>query len=46
MTEFNFYLTYPDRWALEDARFDLGNHAGNVIATYGGPVAGPQKGNA
>ena len=32
MTEFNFYLTYPDRWALEDARFDLGNHAGNVIA--------------
>jgi len=42
MTEFKYYLTYPDRWALEDARFDLGNHAGNVIATYGGPVAGPQ----
>ena len=42
MDYMRFYLTYPDRWSLEDARFDLGNHSGNVIATYGGPIAGPQ----
>lgn len=37
-----FYLTYPDRAALEAAVDDLGNHSGNVIAAYGGPVVGQQ----
>ena len=26
MGEMKYYLTYPDRKALEDARDDLGNH--------------------
>jgi len=42
MSELKYYLTYPDRRSLEDARDDLGNHSGNVIAVYAGPIAGAQ----
>lgn len=43
MGEMKYYLTYPDRKALEDARADLGNHSGNVIAVYAGPTPGAQS---
>lgn len=42
MSNLKFYLTYPSRKALEDARDDFGEHSGNVIATYAGPVQGDQ----
>ena len=42
MGELKYYLTYPDRKSLEFARNDLGNHSGNVIAVYAGPIAGQQ----
>lgn len=42
MGEMKFYLTYPSRQDLEEAREDLGNHSGNVIATFAGPIQGAQ----
>lgn len=42
MGQLKYYLTYPDRKSLEFARNDLGNHSGNVIAVYAGPIAGQQ----
>ena len=42
MSTMNFYLTYPSRKDLEAASFDLGNHSGNVIATFAGPIQGAQ----
>lgn len=42
MAHFNFHLVYPSRPALEAARDDLGEHAGNVIAVCGGPTNGAQ----
>ena len=42
MAYMKFYLTYPSRKDLEDARHDLGNHSGNIIATFAGPIAGDQ----
>ena len=42
MSNLKFYLTYPSRKDLEAARHDLGNHSGNVIATFAGPIAGDQ----
>ena len=43
MGEMKFYLTYPSRQDLEEARDDLGNHSGNVIAVYAGPTPGAQS---
>ncbi len=40
MGDLKYYLVYPDRKSLEDARDSLGNHSGNVIAVYAGPAAG------
>ena len=43
MNGVRFYLEYPNSAEKRKAtRKRLGNHSGNVIATYGGPVAGPQ----
>ena len=42
MGNLKFYLTYPSRAELEAASCSLGNHSGNVIATFAGPIQGEQ----
>lgn len=42
MDYMRFYLTYPSRKDLEAAIDSLGNHSGNVIATFAGSIQGAQ----
>lgn len=42
MDQMRYFLSYPNRSALEAAVEDYGNHAGNVIAVYAGPTNGAQ----